>query len=1155
MTSITTPDTQRSCPFFLLLFVIALILHAFPVAAQENDEPTAVAISKEAKLPTVEELKALQLQANSDPDLAEEVRKDIIEQLQKAADHVTSAARYAEETAKLVRELESLPEDLRKLEIQLQEPLPSDEDDEAWKTDLSQLFAREKLAEAALTTSISEVETIQKEIARRAERRPKLAELRATVSQQIADVEQQLKTPELDSSQQATATRLRAVARAHRLRIEAKLLDQESRTYEDTLKYYNLKRDAAERRLTHDRAQVDVWRKRVAAARQQQAEEEATAARIAAARSHPAVRELAEVHSALAAKNAKLVEETVIIEGLRADLEKASENRKTSFESLRQRAEAANYSPAIGVLLRVQQASLPSSNKLRIQSNGRQKEITALNVEGIEWEADRRSLVDIEEKTQLAMQIITKPDPKKTPLSSFELVEIEQQIKETLSAQRNTLSDLIQNGNRQLDELVRLDSLEKRYADQIDEETDWLAEHVLWVRSSEVFGSQPQKFITATKTLLNRRQWATSFDLWVQGARRQFWLFILAAIPFVLLSLVRSHLKLRLRTIGEQASKRQCTEFALTLRAIGVTVLLAVPLPALVLFIGWRTQSFDLSSEALIAFGSALKLVGCVWLIIEFVRHLAAPRGVGETHLDWPSEVLTGVRSTGRYLLLSQLIPLLISGYTEYLGDEQLISTYGRAAFMTSIVCASFALWRLVNPSGPIVASFCGAKDGSRLLWSTRWIWASLIMLAPIVLGALSVIGFHYTAVRLTGRVAATLSVGFVAIFVTAVLSRWLLVTYRRMAIRRSKERRRQLAESAPTDADQAQVPLHESEVRLDDINQQVRKMIRIGCGVVSAVALYAVWIDVMPAFGFLDDIQLWENRLVTVDEDEEVPWVTANHLLLFLTIAGLTLMASRNIPGLMEISVLQRLPMDAGARYAAAVISRYLIILGGFLVAFHWIGVGWGSVQWLVAAMTVGLGFGLQEIFANFVSGIILLFERPIRVGDTVTISEITGTVTRIQIRATTLLDWDNKELIVPNREFVTGHLVNWTLSDPTLRLICRVGVAYGSDTRLATELLYKVAANEPEVLTNPEPVVVFEEFGDNSLNLELRVFVAGLTTFRRLRHQINLAIDDEFRRNGIEIAFPQRDLHVRSLPQDLIAALQPGWAAASNKPDTPVD
>jgi potassium efflux system protein len=218
-------------------------------------------------------------------------------------------------------------------------------------------------------------------------------------------------------------------------------------------------------------------------------------------------------------------------------------------------------------------------------------------------------------------------------------------------------------------------------------------------------------------------------------------------------------------------------------------------------------------------------------------------------------------------------------------------------------------------------------------------------------------------------------------------------------------------------------------------------------------------------------------------------------------------------------------------------------------------IGIGWSSVQWLVAAMTVGLGFGLQEIFANFVSGIILLFERPARVGDTVTIGTITGTITRIRIRATTVLDWDNKELIVPNKEFVTGNLVNWTLTNPTLRLIINVGVAYGSNTRLVTELLYQVAQGNSDVLEEPAPIVVFSEFGDSSLNFELRIFVSDLSTYRRLRHDLHMAIDDAFREHGIEIAFPQCDLHVRSLPDGMLVnsdAKQPRKSAESDMRDS---
>jgi potassium efflux system protein len=298
---------------------------------------------------------------------------------------------------------------------------------------------------------------------------------------------------------------------------------------------------------------------------------------------------------------------------------------------------------------------------------------------------------------------------------------------------------------------------------------------------------------------------------------------------------------------------------------------------------------------------------------------------------------------------------------------------------------------------------------------------------------------------------------------------------------------------------------------------------------------MWALWSDVLPALGILNRFELWTSAVVNPGGVPE--WITLADLMLAIFALALTWYAGKNVPGLLEIAVLQRLPLDAGARYAASSITRYILVVTGIVLSLRLIGIGWSSVQWLVAAMTVGLGFGLQEIFANFVSGIILLFERPARVGDTVTIGSITGTITRIRIRATTVLDWDNKELIVPNKEFVTGNLVNWTLTNPTLRLIIQVGVAYGSDTRLTTELLYRVARENPEVLDEPAPVVVFSAFGDSSLAFELRLFVSDLSTYRRLRHDLHIAIDDAFREHGIEIAFPQCDLHVRSLPAGMYA------------------
>jgi potassium efflux system protein len=309
-------------------------------------------------------------------------------------------------------------------------------------------------------------------------------------------------------------------------------------------------------------------------------------------------------------------------------------------------------------------------------------------------------------------------------------------------------------------------------------------------------------------------------------------------------------------------------------------------------------------------------------------------------------------------------------------------------------------------------------------------------------------------------------------------------------------------------------------------------------------IGIWTIWADLFPAAGALRSVELWTTTVTaTVEmtnaagetissvEDRLVP-ITLADLLLALVVAAITLALARNLPGLLEVSIFRQLQASAGERYAYATIGKYAITLGGIAVALSVVGVGWSSIQWLLAAVGIGLGFGLQEIFANFISGLIILFERPIRVGDTVTVGDISGTVTKIRIRATWITGFDRKELVVPNKEFITSRLVNWSLSDAVLRVEIPVGIAYGSDTEKASGVLLEVAKKNEHVLKEPEPYVLFRGFGESSLNFELRVFSPDVVHYLKIVHALHMEIDRAFRAEGIEIAFPQRDLHLRSLP-----------------------
>lgn len=229
---------------------------------------------------------------------------------------------------------------------------------------------------------------------------------------------------------------------------------------------------------------------------------------------------------------------------------------------------------------------------------------------------------------------------------------------------------------------------------------------------------------------------------------------------------------------------------------------------------------------------------------------------------------------------------------------------------------------------------------------------------------------------------------------------------------------------------------------------------------------------------------------------------------------------------------VLSRTSLDIGQQYAFAQITGYTIFIFGLMLGLQWAGVNLGSLVLLGGAVGIGLGFGLQNIANNFISGLILLFERPIRVGDRVEVGDTNGDVVRIAARSTWVRTNDNVVIIIPNSEFINNHVTNWTANDRQVRFSIPLGVSYGSDPEEVRSVLEEVARLHPDVLADPPPEVIFTGFGDSSLDFELRVWTITKVQWPKiLRSEIYFMIFQAFKEHGIEIPFPQRDLHLRSV------------------------
>lgn len=272
--------------------------------------------------------------------------------------------------------------------------------------------------------------------------------------------------------------------------------------------------------------------------------------------------------------------------------------------------------------------------------------------------------------------------------------------------------------------------------------------------------------------------------------------------------------------------------------------------------------------------------------------------------------------------------------------------------------------------------------------------------------------------------------------------------------------------------------------------------------------------------------------------------------LLFFLLALVITLVVARWIRVVLQRYFLRRLPVEAGAQYAVARLTQYALWVVGFLVALKLLHINLTAFAVVAGALGVGIGFGLQNTVANFVAGLVLLFERPIRIHDRISMEEVEGNVRAINFRATTILTNDNISVIVPNSQFINTKVINWSHSDPRVRIHLPVGVAYGSDVERVTRTLLEVAEQTEGVLKKPDPTVWFTEFGNSSLNFELLVWTDEPIYHRVLRSRLNYAIDAAFRRNGIQIPFPQHDLHIKSA-----SALKEVFSAASKPEGQRVD
>ncbi len=367
----------------------------------------------------------------------------------------------------------------------------------------------------------------------------------------------------------------------------------------------------------------------------------------------------------------------------------------------------------------------------------------------------------------------------------------------------------------------------------------------------------------------------------------------------------------------------------------------------------------------------------------------------------------------------------------------------------------------------------------------------------------------------LLARLETSVAIWFLLLVVYHIIRRWMLIQRRRLAFDRARHRRAEILaqrargedEPVHVSSPEGSVETEVSEVDLDAISTQSLRLVRSLLMLIALLSVIVLWSEIHSAFGFLENISLWDVTS-TVQGVESLEPITLGAVLIAILVLIITTQLVRNLPALLELAILQHLDLTPGTGYAITTITKYLLMLVGGLVGFSMIGIEWSKLQWLVAALGVGLGFGLQEIFANFISGLIILFEKPIRIGDTVTIRDLTGSVTRINTRATTISDWDRKEIIVPNKAFITEQFINWSLSDSVTRVVLTVPAPVDADTEEVTKILIAAAHRCSLVIDTPAPEAFLVDLQQGIQIFELRIFAAEMGHRMPLRHEMHQLI-----------------------------------------------
>jgi potassium efflux system protein len=1086
-------------------------LPAHSAAQNAPAQETVATESGEVVLPDQKLIQAMTDEVRKDASLDENTKKERLAELENAMANLAALSQTKKDLFDLKKEIQGssallrrLSADLNKAERQYAQ-IPSCKDRKAKNIDelIDDLQEKAAAAQNELSAAASEYSSLQT-LTERAQ--TAISQNNSALSALSSDIASQ-------SDPGSPAVRIKALNMAL-LRAQNTLLQEQMQNHPLLLDLAGYRQRIAELKNTYYQKYLQnaVSRQRElisVADNSGDLDEDAIAA---AAKESPALAKELAVNKKVSDYLTQYRQEAAALQGEAHSVEQALSSLKQLSASIDTEIKGLDKSLVLSRLLNRQQSQIPD---IALSKN-----LDELIPDLTLW------LYDVRERRD-AMFDIGKYADSLTGRSP-ELAKARDELISVIAQRRELLNQLHQTMSSELTTAIDLKLKHAEFEELRDKTSAAVTENLFWLKSNQSLGAEFFRTIipgisyelsSFVTKLRNQNYWkATLRTLLVLG------------LPAALLGLVIFFLNPALRRYNNRLAgrlDRRDDSVFVTPAAIVLNFIMVLPKVVLWALIGGLIICLCLNGS-----NSQLDVIQMLLLhilVFVFFLEILKPNSLAQRHFCISPDILAQDRRLLNRIWYA-LIPILI---TANIAEADSSAIY--YDFIGYLIMLGCSLALAVVSFRWLRAQLASSDDISALVW-----FISLAcVLAPLTILIAVANGYYYTTIKLVNRFVYTCYTVLLYWIIASTLRRAVYVFQERLA-RRNREKlllpaeeRTHKAMAEANSSKETNLSYFKESLGLEKLGAKVFKLLNAGLIFITLCLMYLQWADIASALSYLKNVRLWSDVQLIGGKETVIDALTLADVLLAALFIAVAALLNRNLPPLLEKIILWRShgASHRSTGYTIKIVTSYTIMALGIIFAAGALGIKWENLQWLVAALSVGLGFGLQEIFANFVSGLIILFERQIRVGDIITLDSLSGTVSKIRIRSTTILSFENKEVMIPNRNFITSALTNWSLSSTVTKIEFRVGVGYSSDVNKAKRLLRTVIQRCKYIEKSTAPIIYVSSLDDSAVTIVCEVYVSEIGNRRYTFDYLCTETLRVFGENGIEIPFNQMDVNIKNL------------------------